>query len=502
MNRTQNFIKSTLATGLYQLALMICGFILPKVMLSFYGSEVNGLVTSITQFINYITLVEAGLSGAAVYALYKPLAENDQNQISRVVVATKSFYKKSGWIFVGLVGLLAVSYPFMVSIDSVSMTGVAVLVLVIGTSGVIDFFVLGKYRAILTADQKQYVISLALLLYCVLNTVLIILFSVLGFGIVYSRIVALPAVFVKTWILAAYCKKNYGYLNYSATPDTQALDKRWDALILQILGTVQTGAPVVLATLLTSLTNVSIYSVYNMVINGVNSVLSIFSSGLGAGFGDLIARKETRKLQQAYLDFETVYYALITLVYSVAMVQILPFILIYTRGITDAEYNQPLMGFLFTLNGFLFNVKTPQGMLVISAGLYKETRRQTTVQALIAVVGGILLGSAYGLPGIMVAMCLANLYRDIDLVFYIPKNVTHLKVICTLKNIALSCVEMLAIVLIGMRLPFANDSFSQWILRSAVLVVIGVVVIGGMNLLANRKQILSVFARAKNIIKK
>ena len=107
MSRTQQFIKSTLATGIYQVVLMLSGFILPKVMLSCYGSEVNGLVTSITQFIQYITLVEAGLSGAAIYALYKPLAENNHRQISRVVVAARKFYTKSGWIFVVLVAMLA-----------------------------------------------------------------------------------------------------------------------------------------------------------------------------------------------------------------------------------------------------------------------------------------------------------------------------------------------------------------------------------------------------------
>ena len=502
MNRTQKFIRSTMATGLYQLVLMLTGFILPRVMLSFYGSEVNGLVSSITQFINYITLVEAGLSGAAVYALYKPLAENDTHQISRVVVATKKFYAKSGWIFVALVGLLAAVYPFVVEIETVSMPGVAVLVMVIGVSGIMDFFVLGKYRAILTADQKQYVISLALLLYCILNTVMIILFSALGFGVVFARIAALVAVFAKTWILAAYCKKHYSYLDYSAEPDHKALNKRWDALVLQILGAVHTGAPVVLSTVLTTLEHVSIYSVYNMVVNGLNSVLSIFSTGLGAGFGDLIIRKETKKLQKAYLDFEVAYYALITLIYAVAMVQILPFVLLYTEGITDADYHQPLLGFLFTLNGFLYNIKTPQGMLVISAGLYKETRWQTITQALIAVVGGVVLGSMYGLVGIMLAMCISNFYRDIDLLFFIPKHVTHLKMTASLKNVLLSLGEAALIVGIGMLIPWNNGGWVLWVLNSVALVAIAVAVIAAGNLLVNRQQIRSVLTRVKQILKK
>ena len=66
---------------------MIAGFIVPKIMLLNYGSEINGLVSSITQFINYFVIVEAGLTAAAVF-LYKPLAEN-QHKINEVVSTTK-----------------------------------------------------------------------------------------------------------------------------------------------------------------------------------------------------------------------------------------------------------------------------------------------------------------------------------------------------------------------------------------------------------------------------
>ena len=62
-------------------------------------SDINGLISSINQFIVYFNLVEAGLSSAAVYSLYKPIAEHNYNQINRVVVAARNFYVKSGFIF-------------------------------------------------------------------------------------------------------------------------------------------------------------------------------------------------------------------------------------------------------------------------------------------------------------------------------------------------------------------------------------------------------------------
>lgn len=77
MNRTKKFTLNSFAAAINQIVIMIVGFITPRVMISTYGSEVNGLVSSLSQFISYISLVEAGIGGAAIYSLYKPLAEKN-----------------------------------------------------------------------------------------------------------------------------------------------------------------------------------------------------------------------------------------------------------------------------------------------------------------------------------------------------------------------------------------------------------------------------------------
>ena len=80
-SRSKKFFYNTLFMALLQLVNIPAALIVPRIMLLFYGSEINGLVSSIYQVINYFTLVEAGLSAAAIYALYKPLAEGDNKRI-------------------------------------------------------------------------------------------------------------------------------------------------------------------------------------------------------------------------------------------------------------------------------------------------------------------------------------------------------------------------------------------------------------------------------------
>lgn len=84
MNRTNKFMMNATASAIYQALVMLIGMITPRLLLVAYGSEINGLVSSVTQFVSYFTLVQAGLSGASIYALYKPLADKDEKKISAI----------------------------------------------------------------------------------------------------------------------------------------------------------------------------------------------------------------------------------------------------------------------------------------------------------------------------------------------------------------------------------------------------------------------------------
>lgn len=498
-NRTIKFMYNSLSTVIYQIVVMLVGFITPRVMLYYYGSEINGLTSSISQFISYFSLVEAGLAGAAVYSLYKPLAKKNNKEISGIVVAVKKFYNQSGVIFVILVLALSIIYPLFIKSESLTFGLITILIIVLGAKGTLELFSLAKYRAILTADQKTYVISITSTIYVILNAIIIVVMSALKFNIVLVNFVSIFALFIRSILLNYYVKKHYA-IDYTEEPNFKALDKRWDAFYLQVLGVVQTGAPIVLATVFTNIKIVSIYSIYNMVISGINGVLGIFSTGLSATFGDLLARKEIKKFQQAYSEFEYVYYIIISIIYSVSFIMIMPFIRIYTQEINDINYYLPTFGFVMVLNGLLYNIKTPQGMLVISAGLYRETRLQSTIQALIIIVFGCILAPKFGLNGIVIASCLSNLYRTIDLLYFVEKNITHISKITTIKRFIRMFINIVLVSCICIKLDIEVYTLTQWILSAIVITVIASIVIVISNLLLEKKQILNIYRRIRSII--
>lgn len=503
LSRTKKFAYSTISTAIYQLVLFLAGFITPKIMLTFYSSEINGLVSSITQFITYFNLVEAGLSGAAVYALYKPLADRDYREISSVVVAAKKFYFQAGYVFLALIAALAVSYPFIVRSSALSGIEISLLVFVLGANSVLEFFTLAKYRALLSADQKTYIISVASIIHVILNTTIIFVLARFHLSIVTLRFVALASVFVRSLILMFYVRKKYPQINYKAELKKNALDKRWDAMYMQILGAIHTGAPVVILTVVVKdLLLVSVFSIYNMIITGLHGIMSIFSSGLSAGFGDVIVKNETETLKKTYKEFELGYLSLMTVMYSIAMVTIMPFIEVYTKGITDTNYYIPVIGFLIVLNGFLYNLKSPQSMMLIAAGLYKESRVQTTIQGGLMVVLGCILGYFYKIEGVLIACIISNLYRDIDLLFFIPKHVTKLPISDTLKRWGEMAGCFVLICLLGGLIPFEISNYFEWAIFACMVGVIALAVVFLNAVLFDRKALNGLVGRVKAVLKK
>lgn len=500
MGRTEAFAKNVVTTALANVVTMLSGFIVPRIMLTVYGSEVNGLVTSVSQFISYFSLVEAGIGASVTYSLYSPLADNDTERINRIITASKNFYVKTGFIFLSLIFAGALIYPIFIRTEVLSNFEVGFLFFILGFNYIIDFFSLSKYRVLLTASQKTYVISLAGIVHTVLNCVIIVVLSYLGCSIVIVRLAALASIIARSLILYIYCKKKFSYIRFDVEPDNSALGKRWDALYLQILGAVHTGAPTVIATFILSLQQVSIFSIFNVVITGINSILSIFTSGLSSGFGDLISRNNSKSFERAFRQFEFIYYALITVVYSVTLVMYMPFINIYTSG-ADISYNYPLLAILMTVNGFLYNIKTPFGMLVISEGKYRETRWATTLQGLIEIVASSVLAFFFGLYGIVIGCMLSNLYRDIQFLFFAEGNLIPFSVRKTVKLLGVNVILFLILLFLlpGIERVMGIESVSQWVLSAILVTAIVSCIIVLANYFADRKLFRSSLERITSL---
>ena len=112
--RSKSALKNILANLILQITAAISGLILPRFFIIAYGSTMNGMIVSVTQFISYMALVEAGVSAASIVGLYKPLADNNIVEVNRILSATKRFYYRSGIFYIALLVILVAAYPLLV----------------------------------------------------------------------------------------------------------------------------------------------------------------------------------------------------------------------------------------------------------------------------------------------------------------------------------------------------------------------------------------------------
>lgn len=501
-SRSRSFLNNAAWSLALQLVTLGVGFLVPRAIIACYGSSVNGLVASLTQFVSYFSLVEAGISAAAVFALYAPLAKGDGAETSVIVSAAKRFYYHSGWLFVLLVACLAFLYPLVVNCDGVGRVQVAILVAALGAAGVVDFFTLAKYRVLLTASQKNWVVQGASIVYKILYVVIIVFLAYQRFSVEVVYVFAVAPVVVRTAILAIYTRRRFPSIDFHADSRGYHLEQRWDAFILQVLGVVQAGAPILIATfLLNDLALVSVFSVYLLVANGVQNLCAVVTTGTQASFGDAIARGDKTALERAYAEMCTLVGILSTAACATAIVAVDPFMELYVGGIAEVSYVRPALGVLLMVNVFLYHLKTPQGLMVVSAGEYRTSKPYVLVQTLVLLFGAVIGGMLFGLEGIAGGVCLSNMYAALYLVFFVPKRITQTRKRDTLSKMIKAIACFVAIGVPASLIHFGASSWGQWALALALWGCVCLTCALLFYLLTDRQDTLALLRRARKVLR-
>jgi hypothetical protein len=503
--RTDRFLLNVTMSAVLQVVTVITGFISPKLMLSNFGSEINGLTSSVSQFIVYIGLVEAGLANATVFALYKPLANGDTRRRDRVVSSARVAYRNIGLIFTGLACLLAAFYPLIGKTSVLNYWQTSFLVFILSMNGAVNFFVMAKYRTLLTADQCSYCISLASSIQYVLY--LAIMYFAIRCGLRYGsevviiRALGVLSIFVSAILLSVIVKVKYGNINFYAKPDMRLLGKRYDAMFVQILGGVIKSTPTVILTTIRSLTVVSIFSVFNMIAGSITTCIDIFTSGLCASFGTIQASGDKKLLRNSTEQFRTVIDMIITVLYAVMLVTLLPFIALYTRNLPDASiYYQPAFSVLITLNGLTEAAGAPFGMLVFSFGRFKEMRKYTLTQALIIVIAGAAFTVLWGLDGVMISMILSNLFMLIAMLYFTQRHLIRISVKKEAFRISRMFLIPVAAYSISRAIGYAPGSYRGWILYAVITTAAIAAVTFGVNALFEKRIFRDIKARIRYFV--
>ena len=265
MNRESRARFNIYISLLGQVVTLVCGLIVPRILLKAFGSEAYGATASITQFLSYITLLEGGIGGVARAALYKPLAEKDYDTISKIVWEIKKFFRAIGIVFSAYVIILALSFHSISKVQCFDSITTFILVIIISLSTFAQYFIGISYSVLIQADQKSYITQIIFSIATIANTVLIVILTKIGCGLVIVKLISSIVFAGRPFLTWLYVKKRYQLINVTQS-DTKYLMQKWTGLGQHLAYFVHNNTDIVVLTVFDNLKSVAIYSVYNMVI--------------------------------------------------------------------------------------------------------------------------------------------------------------------------------------------------------------------------------------------
>ncbi|MBQ9976993.1 MAG: hypothetical protein IJP21_00190 [Clostridia bacterium] len=493
-------IKNNLISSLvYQIVLISLSFILPRLYLENFGSEVNGVLSTIKQIFVYLLLLEAGVGLATTQALYKRIGEKDYKSASEVLAATHSYYKRTGLLYFAIVLIIAVVYAYVIP-TSIDSNVVFFIIILTALPSLFSYFVQAKYRILMEVDGRKYVLNNAETILQIASNIGKILVLLLTDSLILIQLVYCIMYLTQLLYLYFYAKRRYKWLDLKAKPDFNAISQKNSVLVHQLSGMVFNNTDVIFISVLCDFKAASIYAIYNIffsqVQNFITSVVSSFTFALGQTF-----HIDREKFQKLYNLYETLYVMITSIIYTLMAVFLLPLIQIYTKGINDAEYTNSFLVLLFVIMNLISNFKLPANGIIEYAGEFEKTRSYAIWEMVINIAVSIVAIIYMGICGAILGTIAALLYRGIVTIRYSNKKILKRSQMCTYKIIIANLLAFALIMAVFFVDAFSNLPFLKLLLNGIIHSIWIIPLFVLINFVFNKsafKTILELYREKKN----
>lgn len=485
--RNKLLAKNTVASLIAQITTLICGFILPRLFLQHFGSEVNGLVNSIVQFLSVISFLELGVGAVVESSLYKPLAEKDNQQISKVMVSANKFFQRLAQILFIYVLILMLVYPLIAN-QNLGFLYTATLIAAISISSFAQYYFGIANALLLNADQRGYIQYNAQTVTVVLNTAVCAVMISMNGTIQMVKLATSLIYLARPLALHFYVKRHY-QIDWKIKYTEEPIKQKWNGVAQHIAAVVLDGTDTIVLTVFSTLSNVSIYSVYFLVIKGVKTLFLSMTNGIQALIGELWAKQELEKLKGFFAWVEWVIHTGTTYVFSCTAALIVPFVQVYTFGINDANYIQPVFAVLLTLANAMHCLRLSYNIMVLAAGHYRQTQKNYIVAAILNILVSILTVKVWGLIGVAIGTLVAMTYQTMWLAVYDSRHFIFWSLKNVTKQFAIDTLSAALIIVFGSQMSLKEPSYINWIFMAVNVAVMALVVVVGMNLVFYKNRV-------------
>ncbi|MGN0171106.1 MAG: lipopolysaccharide biosynthesis protein [Lachnospiraceae bacterium] len=372
---------------------------------------VNGLFTNI---LSMLSLAELGIGTAIVYAMYKPIAEDDHEKLASLMKFYGTAYKAIGCT-VALLGLALL--PFLDLIVG-EQPGIAdnlhfLYLLYLFNSASSYFF---SYRTtILTASQRNYVVVLINYIVVILQNIIQIIVLLAMKNFIAYLVIQILCGLATNIITSQKAKKDYPFIAQKkvkplSREEKLGLVKNVKALtVYKLSGLLVNNTDNIVITYFDGLVTTGIASNYTLLSGMLASLLNMVFGSMTASVGNLNAKESD---ETKYRIFKALNLANFWL-YAWGAVGIIVISGDLVRLMFGENYVLPQsIPIMLAINFYMVGMQTTVLNYKSTMGLFRYGQYLLLVTAAINIVGDIVLGSRFGLLGIFAATAVSRLFTN------------------------------------------------------------------------------------------
>ena len=497
--RTKNAKLNWISSLGLQIITAISGLILPRIIIPTYGSSINGTIVSITQFISYMTLLEAGVGSVFRASLYKPLYNNDIHQISGIINAQKKYYRKLGCIYIFYIAALCFIYPYIVQ-TNLERDYIALLIIVLSIGTFLEYFISLPYQSLIIADQMVRLVNFLGSIIIICNVIVTVILVKIGVDIIIIKASTAVIAIIKPVSYIIYVKRHF-VLDKRAEPELSALCQKRNGMVHHFAYFIHMNTDIILLSVFVGTTTVSIYGVYLAIVTGIGKLVTSISGSLHAGIGNVLASGDKKTIDKTVDSFELIQTVITTILFSITAIMLLPFVRLYTSEMSDANYIQPAFGYILIAAEAVYCIRCIYNTITINGNKFKETQVGAILEGVTNLSTSLLLiillpTESGKLIGIAIGTFIGMTVRLIFEIGYLKKGLIFRPISKALKTI-LVCIAASALSLITCKviINYSCSTIIEWIFKGIITSIIVSIETIGMSYVFLHKLTNSVFQR-------
>lgn len=477
----------------------VLSMLLTRTVLLHLGSDYNGLNGTITQFLTVLMLFESGFTVAALVKLYKPFGDDDYDEINKILSKTGKKFSQIGRLML-LVGTAASAiYIFFIK-TNVDYAVVLAMFFFSVASTAFNFAYTYKFRLMFQVSQREYVIYfINIIQYLIMYSGMILIVSITE-NIVTARAFYLIMNVVSGVAVGIAAKKFFPEARYNVECSDVKIEGTKDLLVSKIVGILYNSLTFFYMSTFVGTVQTSIYAVYNSVMSIVHNFTNVALNAPQNALGQII-NTEKDKLKNTLNEYEYTSVFISCVLLSATMVLYIPFVRIYTDGVTDVDYIQPQIAVFLVLITISQMIHIPSGKCIELSGSFKVAKKiQLATLILLAVFStvGAVVG---GLMGLLAAKLATNLVLAAMEIIYahtkISKGTLLSYLLTVLPNVAVASVISFAEYRVLYEMELNLFGFFA---AGVIVVTVNALVLLLFGLIFYPKLIKNLFFRAKKLL--